>query len=106
MLALPEVLTPYPIPAYPKNPPPKWPAADSLKRLGASDLQECNVLNDGAELAVRYEVTRGGDCFIKAVKLNGTWHDPIEWGMLHSVIKVLENECAEIEREVRAEGVE
>ena len=97
---------PWPIKPYPKNPPPKWPAADSLKRLGASDLQECNVVHDGAELAVRYEVTYCGDCFIKAVKINGSWHDPIEWGMRYSTLACLQNQCAAIERDCRAEGVE
>lgn len=92
-LALPEVLALWPIKPYPTNKPPKWPVAASLARLNAADLPECNVVHDG-------------DCFIKAVKINGCWHDPIEWGMLASVIRCMENECAEIEREVRAEGVE
>lgn len=105
MLALPEVLKPFPIPSYPKNPPPKWPAADSLKRLDAADLPECNVLHDGAELAVRYEVTRDGDCYLRAIKVNGSWHDPVAW-LSPSAIKCMENDCAEIEREVRAEGDE
>lgn len=98
MLALPEVLAPYPIPAYPKNPPP-------LRMFGAADLPEANVVHDGTELAVRYEVTGDGDCYLRAIKINGSWHDPVAW-LSPSAIKCLENECAEIEREVRAEGDE
>ena len=87
---------PYPIPAYPTNPPP---------RLHATFL-ECNVVHDGAELAVRYEVTRDGECYLRAIKINGTWHDPIAWGMSPAAITCIENECAAIERDCRAEGVE
>lgn len=92
-----NTLTPWPIKPYPKNPPP-------LRMVGA-DLPECNVVYDGAELAVRYEVTRDGDCYLRAIKVNGSWHDPVRW-LAPAVIKCMENECAEIEREVRAEGVE
>lgn len=86
---------PHPIPAYPTNPPP---------RLHATFL-ECNVVHDGAELAVQYEVTRDGDCYLRAIKINGSWHDPLRW-LASGVIRCLENECAEIERDCRAEGVE
>ena len=86
---------PWPIKPYPKNPPP---------RLQATFL-ECNVVHDGAELAVRYEVTRDGDCYLRAIKVNGSWHDPVAW-LSPSAIKCMENDCAEIEREVRAEGDE
>ena len=94
---------PWPIKPYPKNPPPPW--------LGATvadctfTMPECNVLVDGAELAARYEVTRDGDCYLRAIKINGSWHDPLRW-LASGVIRCLENECAEIEREVRAEGDE
>lgn len=98
-------MQPYPIPAYPQNPPPQWPTTDSLARLDASHLPDCNVVHDGAELAVRYNVTRDGECYLCAIKLNGTWHDPVKW-LAPSVIRCLQNECAEIEREVRAEGDE
>ena len=87
---------PWPIKPYPKNPPP---------RLHAPFL-ECKVVHDGAKLAVQYEVTRDGDCYLRAIKVNGTWHDPIAWGMSPAAIKCMENECAEIERDCRAEGVE
>ena len=86
---------PWPIKPYPTNPPP---------RLYAPFL-ECNVVHDGAELAVQYEVTRDGDCYLRAIKINGSWHDPLRW-LASGVIRCLENECAEIEREVRAEGGE
>ena len=93
-----NTLAPWPIKPYPKNPPP-------LRMFGAADLPEANVVHDGTELAVRYEVTRDGDCYLRAIKINGSWHDPLRW-LASGVIRCLENECAEIEREVRAEGVE
>ena len=95
---------PWPIKPYPKNPPPKWPGATVADCTFT--MPECNVLVDGAELAARYEMGRSGECYLRAIKINGTWHDPIAWGMSPAAITCIENECAEIERDCRAEGVE
>lgn len=104
-LALPADLKPWPIPPYPANPPPmpQWVADAALARLAAAELPECNVLHDGAELAVRYELTRDGDCYLRAVKINGGWHDPVAW-LPPAAIKCLENECAELEADLRECG--
>ena len=52
---------PYPIPAYPTNPPPKWPGATVADCTFT--MPECNVIVDGAELAARYEMGRSGECY-------------------------------------------
>lgn len=51
---------PYPIPAYPTNPPPKWPGATVADCTFT--MPECNVIVDGAELAARYQMGRSGEC--------------------------------------------
>lgn len=93
---------PWPIRPYPQNPPPtpEWIATAALKRLGAAELPECIIVHDGTELPARYEIARDGICYLQAVKINGSWHDPIKW-FSKALIDVFQNECAEIERDAK-----
>ena len=64
----------------------------SLCYLEAEVLPEAVVLVDGGELTVRYAVEPEG-VFLRAVLINGIWHDPIRFGLSASAIRCIENEC-------------
>lgn len=68
----------------------------------AAGSPECVVSQDGNELPCRYERGHDWQVFILAVKLNGYWHDPIKAGFSEATIRVWEDECAAIERDVEA----
>ena len=69
----------------------------SLLTIGAEFLPEVVVMHDNIEVPARYEVTPD-DLYLRAVKINGCWADPVKW-FPRSVISLLESDCAAILRD-------
>ena len=70
----------------------------SLCYLEAEFLPEAVVLVDGGELKARYAIEPEG-VFLRAVLINGIWHDPIRFGLSASAIRCIENDCIASELE-------
>ena len=79
----------------------------SLVALDADFLPECIAMHDNVEIPARYQVTRD-DLYLRAVKINGYWCDPVKWFPL-AVIRLLESDCAAHEHdmaELSSEGAD